>query len=543
MYTNKKNVLELVSLLHAHHIEHIVLCPGSRNVPIVKSIAKSKLFKCYSITDERSAAFFAMGLILETKKPCALCITSGSALLNTAPAISEAFYQKLPLLVISADRQKSFIGQMDGQTINQERIFPDITKKQVSLPEIHDNDSHWLCNRLINEALLALSLDDTGPVHINVPISDPFFKEDVPNLPCVRTIRYTDFEHLHKLMHEHKKIMVIAGQNQHVLKLNGNTDNFVFIKEHLSNIHNVRGIDNIELLLASLSDEQKESIKPTLVISIGGHILSKKLKIFLRSCSFLHVNIMPGDEIADVFCSLAYHINATVDKALSFVLGQNATLKANKDYVDNFYALSEKITPPALPFCHIQAIGSVIASLSDGSSLHLSNSSSVRYAQLFGIDRDVSIQGNRGVNGIEGSLSTAIGASCATSSLSYIIIGDLSFFYDMNALFNMHVPRNVRIVLINNAGGEIFAALPGLSLNDESSRYIVAPHQFSAKGWAQSAGLVYLEAHNTEDLTASVAALKEGSERAMLLEVFTDNGQDIELLKQYYTDVKHKFEE
>lgn len=547
MYTNKENVLELVALLKAHDISHIVLCPGSRNIPIVKSIAKTDFFTCYSITDERSASFFAMGLTIKYKKPCALVVTSGSALLNTAPAISEAFYQKLPLLVISADRQQSFIDQMDGQTIHQDKIFPSITKKEVNLPEIYDKDTLWLCNRLINEALLALRLDDTGPVHINVPISDPFFNEDVEDLPKARKIEYKKLSDVPKIIQSHKKVMVILGQNQYpytkdICDKSGIYDNVVFLSEHLSNINGIKSIDNIEILLGALDDDKKISLVPDLVITIGGHILSKKLKLFLRQNNFTHINIMPSFDIADVFFKLKYQVFATFDKALDCVLdclsSKDITKSFDKNFAKNFYALSYRIKEPNLPYSQVSIIGKVMHILNDRYNLHLSNSSTVRYAQLFKKNCNIQIQGNRGVNGIEGSLSTALGASSLHDDLSFIIIGDLSFFYDLNALFHSHVSKNVRIILINNEGGEIFSALPGLDLKEKSSRYILATHNFKAQGLSLDFKLKYLKADSLESFQDALSICTKKSDKAIIVEAFTNRNQDIKLYKEYLNEIK-----
>ena len=544
MYTNKENVLELVALLKSHDISHIVLCPGSRNIPIVKSIAKTDFFTCYSITDERSASFFAMGLTIKHKKPCALVVTSGSALLNTAPALSEAFYQKLPLLVISADRQQSFIGQMDGQTIHQDHIFPTITKKEVNLPEIYDKDTLWLCNRLINEALLALRLDDTGPVHINVPISDPFFNEDVDKLPMVRKIAYKDLKDVANIIKSHKKIMIILGQNQYPYMVDKNEkyENVVFISEHLTNINGLKTIENIEILLGALDDDMKKSLAPDLVITIGGHILSKKLKIFLRQNNFTHINIMPTYDIADVFFKLNYQVCAPFDKALDCIL-ESLSVKDNTklcdiNYAQNFYALSHKIKEPNLNFSQVFVIGKVMHTLKESYNLHLSNSSTVRYAQLFKKTCNIEIQGNRGVNGIEGSLSTAIGASSMHDDLSFIIIGDLSFFYDLNALFNSHINKNVRIILINNEGGEIFGALPGLDLQEKSSRYILATHNFNAQGLCKDFNLEYIRADCINSFEKALSICSKKSDRAIIVEALTNKDNDIKLYKEYLNQVK-----
>ena len=188
MYSDKKNILQLVALLKEYDIRNIVLCPGSRNAPIVHTLANHPFFQCYSVTDERSAGFFATGLALQSGKPAAVCCTSGTALLNIHPAVAEAFYQQVPLVVISADRPSAWIGQMDGQTLPQPGVFNSLVKKSVNLPEIHTDEDEWYCNRLVNEALLELNHHGKGPVHINIPVSEPLFEITTEELPEVLVI-------------------------------------------------------------------------------------------------------------------------------------------------------------------------------------------------------------------------------------------------------------------------------------------------------------------------------------------------------------------
>ena len=220
MYTDKKNILQLVALLQAHGITKIVLCPGSRNIPIVHTLSNHPDFTCYAVTDERSAGYFAIGLTLNGGKPAAICCTSGTALLNLHPAVAEAFYQNVPLVVISADRPAAWIGQMDGQTLPQPGVFQSLVKKSVNLPEIHTDEDEWYCNRLINEALLEMNHHGKGPVHINVPISEPLFQFTTDTLPEVRVItRYQglnvydrDYNDLIDRMNKYQKRMIIVGQ-------------------------------------------------------------------------------------------------------------------------------------------------------------------------------------------------------------------------------------------------------------------------------------------------------------------------------------------
>ncbi len=559
MYTNKKNVLELVALMKEHGIKDVVLCPGSRNIPLVRALSNTPYFHCISIRDERSAAFVALGICIREKRPCAVCVTSGSALLNTAPAIAEAFYQKLPLLIISGDRASSWINQMDGQTIEQNKIFTPFIQYETSLPEVFDNNSLWHCNRLCNEALLTLFAEDKGPVHINVPISDPFFAEDTENLPNVRVIQKISLNNFLTTLHNYKKIFIILGQEHETLKFNTQSiqllkKHVVIIHEHLANVSGNHFIQNIDSLLLALNDQEKNLLQPDLIITLGGHFVSKQLKILLRNKNIAHANIINSNTISDLFCSLTYHIKSNTkdffQTLIQFLKKNQNTTKINPHFVQHIYTLSQKIKEPILTdYNQISITGSLLKKIKKHDRLYLANSSTVRYAQLFTLPNSPYVQCNRGVNGIEGSLSTFIGASLKRNistttpkqnkkindnSLDFLIIGDLSFLYDMNALYNTNYTNNLRILLINNAGGEIFSNLKGLSMTDKDETFIVAPHHFNVKGIAHDCNLTYLYANNAKSFNKNLKQfLKRDSNTSILFEVITTKKHDITYFKNY----------
>ena len=503
MYTDKKNILQLAALLKAHGIRRIVLCPGSRDIPIVQTLARMPEFTCYPVTDERSAGFFALGLALNENRPAAVCCTSGSALLNLHPAVAEAFYQQVPLVVLSADRPGAWIGQMDGQTLPQPGVFGGLVKKSVSLPEIKDSEDEWFCNRLINEALLELNHHGQGPVHINIPVSQPFFNFPTAEIPPARVIsRYEGNEAIHRFIRKFKQYsrrMMVVGQMNPKNALSRQTaealaPHFAWMTENISNqAAPPNAIRHIEPVLAALGKDRWEEMRPDLLVTYGGHIISGRLKKFLRSCP-------PAEH---------WHIAPKLDEA---------------DF----------------PFSEMGAVGKVMHSLPPSSVLHLANSSVVRYAQLFNLPPDIEVLSNRGTNGIEGSLSTAAGYASASGKLNFVLIGDLSFFYDMNALWNSNYGNNLRILLLNNSGGEIFHALPGLEVQPATTRFVIASHQTSARAWAEDRGFRYLSARNEEELEDASALFTQetGLPQPLLLEVFTDKEKDVELLKTYYHNLK-----
>ena len=555
MYSDKRSILQLAALLKAHKIRKIVLCPGSRNAAIVHTLANIEDFTCYSVTDERSAGFFAIGLSLQGGGPAAICCTSGSALLNLHPAVSEAFYQQIPLIIISADRPAAWIGQMDGQTLPQPNVFGNLVKMSVNLPEVNTDEDEWYCNRLINEAILETYHHGKGPVHINVPLSEPIYRFTAKTLPEARVItRYQglnvydrDYKELINKLNQANKRMIIVGQMNLIYQFDKKyvkplCKNFVWLTEHLGN-QTTPGlaIKNFDVAVSAMDEVRQEQMTPELLITFGGHIVSKQMKKYLRNHPPKeHWHITPDGKVADLFGCLTTIIEMDPFEFLekiAFLLEGNPT---------NYPLMWEnwcKIIPePSLPYSQISVTGDLIKALPAPCSLHLANSSTVRYAQLFTLAKGVEVCCNRGVNGIEGSLSSAIGYASASTQTNFILIGDLSFFIDMNALWMSHLRNNVRILLFNNEGGEIFHTLPGMDKTDKSRPFITSEHQTSAKGWAEERGFQYIKVRDDEEWqdALKVFASPEEQERPMLLEVMTDKSEDTRLLREYYKSVKNK---
>lgn len=557
MFTDKNSILQLAALLIEHEVKNVVLCPGSRNSPIVHTLVNHPGFNCHSVTDERSAGFFAMGLALHGGRPAAVVCTSGTALLNIHPAVAEAFYQQVPLVVISADRPSGRIGQMDGQTVPQPGVFGSLVKKSVNLPEGNTEEDIIYCNRLVNETLMELNHHGKGPVHINVPLAEPLFRFPTEKLPEVRVItRYQglnvydkDYNQLIARLNKYNRRMMVVGQMTLIYLFEKKISkliykHFAWLTEHLSN-RTIPGlpIRNFDALLYTLPEEGKEKLKPELVITYGGHIVSKRLKKFLRTHPPKeHWHVALDGEVVDQFGCLTTVIEIDPFEFIEKI----APLIENKPciYPQVWETLSKKIETPQFAYSEMAAIGKLIQSLPVPSALHIGNSSPIRYAQLYTLPEDVEVLGNRGTAGIDGSLSTALGYACASDKLNFIVLGDLSFFYDMNALWNAYIRPNVRILLINNGGGEIFQAIPGFDMPEETRRYVTATHSTTAKGWALERGFSYTAVSNENELAEAMPTftLLE-SNQPMLMEVFTDKAEDIRLLKEYYHQLKLKNEE
>ncbi len=538
MFSNRKNVLELLALLSDFGLQDAVLCPGSRNIPLTAGLSAITGINCHAVTDERSAGFFALGVIAATKRPCAVVVTSGSALLNLHPAVAEAHYRGLPLLVISADRPAAWIGQMDGQTLPQSGVFNNLIKHCATACEIKDDSDRWHCNRAINEALLALFTAPAGPVQINVPIGDPFFDFTVPALPVVRRIQRLEIPDLAPLLSAYKRIMLIIGQHES-RDLSFQTKDalagrYLVLAEQLANCQHPAFISAQDAVFSSVKKDDPRLI-PDLVITLGGHILSKALKRFVRQHESCHLDICENGQVRDVFCHEQYLLQSDFNQAATALA---ALPPGNNELKAEYFALQQDLNRIALPYSQLEITREIINALNRGvlppdSTLHLANSSTVRYVAHFRLTAPVTVLSNRGVNGIEGSLSAAVGAAAATPGLlQLILIGDLSCFYDLNALWQHGVLSNLRIVLFNNAGGEIFAALPGLELTKRAAGFVCAPHQTSALPFARSCGFECYAVTDGQSFEQQFAAFMAPGSQAKFMEINTRQDEDLKALQQ-----------
>lgn len=534
MLSPKHNILQLVALLHEHGIQDVVLCPGSRNAPIVHTISQSALFRCHAITDERSAGFFAIGLSLASGLPTAVVVTSGSALVNLHPAVAEAFYQQVPLVVISADRPLAWIGQMDGQTMPQPDALGKTVRLSVNLPETHTPEDEWHVNRLVNEALLECTHRGQGPVHINVPLSEPLYDFTVSDLPEVRVIQRIEglspasVRKIAKLLSLSNHRMIIVGQKstdrslQHPY-LAELDQGFVTLCEHLANLGPGHvALTNPEGLVQAIPQGQADQYAPDLVITIGGHVVSKSLKKFLRKHPpRQHWHVSPNGQVSDLFqcltCVIEAHPALFLETLAYLMIGQTTTPE---------FPLRWKALVPAMPSqsAENQLVGSLFQAINTrpvgepAPVIHLANSSAVRLAQQFCLDPTVTVCCNRGINGIEGSLSAAVGFATATPKrINYVLVGDLSFFYDQNAFWNTQLPQNLRILLLNSGGGKIFQTLP-IPQEPESQRFICGRQHFTARNLCLHYGLPYLEIGNIDEWNQALPRFTQPEVGNLLIE-------------------------
>ena len=560
MYSNKENVNILTSLLLEYGVSDAVVCPGSRNAPIVHNLSVCEAIRCRPVTDERSAAFYALGLAIATRRPTVVCVTSGSALLNVTPAVAEAAYQHVPLVVISADRPQQWIDQLDGQTIPQSDALGRFVRKAVQLPEPHNDEERWLCRRLVNEAIHIATCRQGAPVHINVPISEPLFEFDTEQLPQLS--RFNNIKRaaindasmdMPDAFHDATRPMIVIGQLAHGTvsheTIRSLSEKYVVMSEPLSNpsymtIHFDEAIRYIVSDNSSINDDEddKTAYYPDYVIYVGDTLVSKPARRFLRNAKAPSCLITPdAADIHDPLMTLTDIVECDSDSINALLASLCEAPDTDErcrfhdrwqSFLDACAAHADAYAPEYSQMATVKYFEEQLADLDIDICVHYANSSAVRLACIYAQHY---VWCNRGVNGIEGSLSTAAGFSLATHDMTVCVIGDLSFFYDQNALWNSNLRGNLRIILLNNRGGGIFRQLPGLSDSPAADDLVMASHENTAQGICTQNDIGYMSAKNMDEMQIGIVTLlTRESERPMLLEVFTDSNDDVKALEKYF---------
>ena len=560
MYSNKENVNILTSLLLEYGVSDAVVCPGSRNAPIVHNLSVCEAIRCRPVTDERSAAFYALGLAIATRRPTVVCVTSGSALLNVMPAVAEAAYQHVPLVVISADRPLQWIDQLDGQTIPQSDALGRFVRKAVQLPEPHNDEERWLCRRLVNEAMHLATCRQGAPVHINVPISEPLFEFDTEQLPQLSRFNYIKRAvikdasmDMPDAFHDAKRPMIVIGQLAHGTvsheTIRSLSEKYVVMSEPLSNpsymtIHFDEAIRYIVSDNSSINDDEddKTAYYPDYVIYVGDTLVSKPARRFLRNAKAPSCLITPdAADIHDPLMTLTDIVECDTDSINALLASLCDAPDTDErcrfhdrwqSFLDAYAAHADAYAPEYSQMATVKYFEEQLADLDIDICVHYANSSAVRLACIYAQHY---VWCNRGVNGIEGSLSTAAGFSLATHDMTVCVIGDLSFFYDQNALWNSNLRGNLRIILLNNRGGGIFRQLPGLNDSPAADDLVMASHENTAQGICTQNDIGYMSAKNMDEMQIGIVTLlTRESERPILLEVFTDSNDDVKALEKYF---------
>jgi 2-succinyl-5-enolpyruvyl-6-hydroxy-3-cyclohexene-1-carboxylate synthase len=536
----KQHISDVAEICRLKGVSKIVISPGSRSAPLIQAFYHVFGENCLSLVDERSAAYFALGIALYTGTPVVLICTSGTAVLNYAPAMAEAYYQGASLLAVTADRPKEWIDQQDNQTLRQSGIYRNYCKGNYDLPQVITSaDDLWYAHRTINEAVNLSLASRRGPVHINVPLTDPLYG-DLPDAserlqiiqPVMPELNLRLPDELEQEWKQAQRIMIIHGQDSpgsavsaSLSSLSGDA-RIIIMAENISNVTGKNTIANSNLVLAQSRNAGPEY--PDLILHSGGQVVSKALTGYLRKADNISCWRLGEDfRLTDTFKLATRHISLPADAVYRSLAGlQPAATSAS--YRETWLKAASRSDKRSLgimkksTFCDLTVFHHVMRNLPAGMILAPGNSSIIRYMQLFASDSRLSYFGNRGVSGIDGALSTAAGIAHASGKLTLAVAGDLGFLYDSNAMWNNALPSKLRILVINNGGGGIFHILKGPSEHPGFKKFIEANHPVNLEKLAGAYGLNYFGAREPDSLAAQWPAFLDDRGRAAVFEVKTD---------------------
>jgi 2-succinyl-5-enolpyruvyl-6-hydroxy-3-cyclohexene-1-carboxylate synthase len=523
----------------------------------ILAVEEDPFFTCYCVTDERSAAYFAMGISQERNVPVAITCTSSTATTNYYPGITEAFHQNVPILILTGDRDPTLLGQQEDQMINQVNMYDRVVRKSVHLPIIKDESDTWYCERLINEAVLELDHRVKGPVHINVPVpalitwldDEP---EDYPAVRAIRRIVMHDEQAAEELsdavtcLHRKKRILVLAGQSANPMD-NKYLDAFfekyncVIHAEHMGNVC-AEGRLNLAMLSEGISESDFDEYLPDLVISFSGTLgISRNMKEGFRKRKFEHWHICEEGTVLDAYKNLKTVFECRPISFFEYVTAHAPDeAQNNKEYYNQWLEKYNKINYANVPYSNVFAVQNFLKHMPSGCLLHLSILNSIRISHFFELPENTKVYANIGTDGIDGCMSTFLGQSVVSDRLSFLIIGDLSFFYDMSSIRIKHVKNNVRILLINNYGGNEFYQQEIMPTTDLG---LGAKHRNQAKEWAQSVGFKYISAKNENEYAENLPLFVEKeSDGPVLFEVFTEQMVDQHTVKEMKRSMRPLFD-
>jgi len=552
----RQGIKNLPEICFQQGVRKVIIAPGSRNAPLILAFTDHPGLECLSITDERSAAYFATGIAQHSAEPVALVCTSGTAVLNFAPAIAEAYYQNLSLIVITADRAAETIDQADGQTIRQANIYANYIKTCVELPvETILADDLAFSDRQISQAIDISMTSPCGPVQINVPLREPIYQalpeqhsqpKIIKTLSAEVTISADSLLKLSEAWISYSKKLIIIGVqpkneslNELAALLSAEPD-VVVVGENLSNISGEHIICRPEVFFASLSEDEKETYQPDLLITIGHSAISKQMKLFLKAHRpFEHWQFESSLPYADTYKSLTTIIPG---KAVG-ILDKMPLGKKASDFAGIYQQQMQTIGKrhdsfvENAPLSDMSVVTQLLKLVPTGTIMQLANSTSVRWTQLFPTRDDLSYFCNRGTSGIDGSLSTAAGFAFSSGQPTLFLTGDLSFIYDSNGLWNNYMKGNFKTIVMNNNGGNIFKFIGDSQFMSGCEKYFTTPHHVNVKSLVEAYGLEYFGCNQIEGLGDNLIALFNSS-KASVLEVFTDAELNTENYKGYFENIR-----
>lgn len=527
-------------------IEHAVICPGSRSAPLVFAFNRNKNIKTYSIIDERSAAYMALGMAQQLQKPVALICTSGTAALNFYPAIAEAFYQKIPLVVLTADRPLDLLNQQDGQMINQVNVFGNHVRGSLNFDSIL-RTSHSELRTFLNKSMFPVM----GPVHINVPLVEPLYEnleEEIliENLEKPLNI-FGNFDNKNIIdaLHQTQKRLIIVGQNLpdhellETLKELAQKD-FAILADVVSNQHESSVLKHFDFLVSQANIETLQVLEPDFIISLGGPVLSKALKLWLKKQKpKFHFRIQQDETLVDTYNNVTEYIYGNNNEVLKSLVNAEFSSSTYAEYLELMELKSQRkiaefINQNNVEFNELVTVNFTLKNIPENSQLQIANSTAIRYVSYLGLpNKNITAFCNRGTSGIEGCTSTAIGAANMTNEIVTLITGDLAFFYDRNAFWNNFVPNNLRIILLNNHGGGIFNLIDGPNTQPELEEFFLTKHKLNAKNLAAENGLSYNLCKNNDEFANALATFYDVSEQAKIIELSFDMEKSAAIFKAF----------
>ncbi len=530
-------------------IEHAVICPGSRSAPLVFAFNRNKNIKTYSIIDERSAAYMALGMAQQLQKPVALICTSGTAALNFYPAIAEAFYQKIPLIVLTADRPADLLNQQDGQMINQVNVFGSHVRGSLNFDyqNLATGNWHLATSNLLNNSIFPVM----GPVHFNVPLVEPLYEnleEEIliENLEKPLNI-FGDFDNKNIIdaLQQTQKRVIIIGQNlpdQDLLATLKELANkgFAILADVVSNQHESSVLKHFDFLISQANNETLRMLEPDFIISLGGPVLSKALKLWLKKQKpKYHFRIQQDETLVDTYNNVTEYIFGNNNEVIKSIVNAEFPGSTYAEYLGlieqkSEVKIAEFIDQNNDDFNELTSVNYVLKNLPENSQLQIANSTSIRYVSYLGLPyKNITAFCNRGTSGIDGCTSTAIGAAIMTNKIVTLITGDLAFFYDRNAFWNNFVPNNLRIILLNNHGGGIFNLIDGPNSQPELEKFFLTKHHLTAKNIADENELNYSICRNKDEFANALATFYNVSEHAKIIELSFDMDKSAAIFKSF----------
>jgi 2-succinyl-5-enolpyruvyl-6-hydroxy-3-cyclohexene-1-carboxylate synthase len=554
-------ILDLVAICAAQGIRQVVLSPGSRCAPLTLAFARHPEMEVRTISDERSAAFIALGMAQQLKQPVVLVCTSGSAALNYYPAIAEAFFQQIPLLVLTADRPPEWVDQWDGQTIFQEEVYGKHVKKSFRFPDSFAHaDQVWFAQRTVNEAIHLSRQFPAGPVHINIPLREPFYPEvgevfEFPKQPRTVQVESPSYslsaESLAKLKQElqgKRSILLVPGQQDshpellQVLEELARTKQVVVVADSITNMQGDGCITLHDHWIGK--EEFQEELRPDLLITFGKSIISKSLKLFLRKQQVAHWHIQTDGQAKDTFQSLSRVVASEPLPVLRWMLEEISS--QDSGYFQSWQNLEARVSD-ALPkvlreveFGEYGALATVLDRTPSSSLIHVANSMAVRYLNFIG-RRTQEICCNRGTSGIDGSSSTAVGAAFVREGLVTLITGDMAFFYDRNAFWHNYPLANLRIILLNNHAGGIFRLIDGPAKQPELVDFFETKQALTAVHLAAEYGFHYAAVTTSEEFETALVEFYEPSLQPKIIEIESSSTRNADILKQIKGSIAASF--